>query len=336
MFKFYKLLFFSSMIIGTLISISSNSWMGMWMGLEINLLSIIPLMNNNKNALSVEASLKYFITQAIASTLILFSVIMMSQSFDIIWTESSYNLIFNSALLTKMGSAPFHFWFPEVMEGLDWFNCLILLTWQKIAPMVLITYNLNMPTFFSVVIILSMLVSGIMGLNQISLRKILAFSSINHIAWMLASMFNTETTWTLYFLMYSIITLNIIVIFKMFNIFYVKQIFMPLKKNIFIKIFFVMNFLSLGGLPPFLGFFPKWITIQGLVEKNFILLAFLMVILTLLTLFYYMRLIFSTLMINTLESNYNLEIKNDTFLIFSTNFLSLIGLIFSTMMFNFL
>nr|YP_010121890.1 NADH dehydrogenase subunit 2 [Necrodes littoralis]QRF92663.1 NADH dehydrogenase subunit 2 [Necrodes littoralis] len=335
MFKFYKLLFFSTMIIGTLISISSNSWMGMWMGLEINLLSIIPLMNNNKNALSVEASLKYFITQAIASTIILFSIIMMSLSFDIKWIESSYSLIFNSALLTKMGSAPFHFWFPEVMEGLNWFNCLILLTWQKIAPMVLITYNFNMPLFFSTIIILSMLVSGIMGLNQISLRKILAFSSINHIAWMLASMFSMETTWLLYFLIYTIISINIVVIFKILNIFYISQIFLALKKNILIKIFFMMNFLSLGGLPPFLGFFPKWITIQGLIESKFYLLAFLMVILTLLTLYYYMRLIFSTLMINTLETNYHLSIKNNYFVIFLTNFISIIGLVFCTMMFNF-
>nr|YP_010692639.1 NADH dehydrogenase subunit 2 [Necrodes nigricornis]WBV80463.1 NADH dehydrogenase subunit 2 [Necrodes nigricornis] len=334
MFKFYKLLFFSTMIIGTLVSISSNSWMGMWMGLEINLLSIIPLMNNNKNALSVEASLKYFITQAIASTIILFSIIMMSLSFDIKWIESSYSLIFNSALLTKMGSAPFHFWFPEVMEGLNWFNCLILLTWQKIAPMVLITYNFNMPLFFSTIIILSMLVSGIMGLNQVSLRKILAFSSINHIAWMLASMFSMETTWLLYFLVYTVISINIILIFKILNVFYISQIFMALKKNILIKIFFMMNFLSLGGLPPFLGFFPKWIAIQGLIESKFFLLAFLMVILTLLTLYYYMRIIFSTLMINTLEINYCLDSKNNYFWIFLSNFISLIGLVFCTMMFN--
>nr|YP_010294897.1 NADH dehydrogenase subunit 2 [Oiceoptoma thoracicum]UMO90835.1 NADH dehydrogenase subunit 2 [Oiceoptoma thoracicum] len=334
MFKFYKLLFFMTMIIGTLISISSNSWMGMWMGLEINLLSIIPLMNNNENALSVEASLKYFITQAIASTIILFSIIMMSLSFDVKFIESSFILMFNSALLTKMGSAPFHFWFPEVMEGLNWFNCLIMLTWQKIAPMVLITYNFNFPLFFSMIIIFGMLISGIMGLNQVSLRKILAYSSINHIAWMLASMFAIETTWMFYFLIYSIISINIILVFKILNIFYVSQIFMALKQKTLTKIFFVMNFLSLGGLPPFLGFFPKWITILGLVENKFYFLSFMMMILTLLTLFYYMRLIFSSLMMNTSELNFSLEIKTNRFWIFTANLISLISLVFCTLMFN--
>nr|YP_006576030.1 NADH dehydrogenase subunit 2 [Necrophila americana]ACZ58557.1 NADH dehydrogenase subunit 2 [Necrophila americana] len=335
MFKLYKLLFFTTMIIGTLVSISSNSWMGMWMGLEINLLSIIPLMNNNENALSVEASLKYFITQAIASTIILFSIIMMSFSFDIKFIESSCILIFNSALLTKMGSAPFHFWFPEVMEGLNWFNCLILLTWQKIAPMVLITYNFNFPLFFSMIIIFSMLISGIMGLNQISLRKILAYSSINHIAWMLASMFTMESTWMFYFSVYTIISINIVLIFKILNIYYVSQIFMAMKQETLTKFFFILNFLSLGGLPPFLGFFPKWITIQGLIENKFYFLSFLMVILTLLTLFYYMRLIFSALMLNSSELNFTLEFSSNRFWIFTYNSISLVGLVFCTLMFNF-
>nr|QNP10058.1 NADH dehydrogenase subunit 2 [Ochthebius peisonis] len=333
MFNLYKLLFTISLMIGTLISISSYSWMGMWMGLEINLLSIIPLFSNSKNMLSNEASLKYFITQALASTIMLFSIIMISSNLFESW-NNNFNLIFNSSMLTKMGAAPFHFWFPEVMEGLNWNNCLMLLTWQKIAPMILLTYSNNMMFFFFIIIV-SMMISGIMGLNQTSLRKILAFSSINHIGWMISSMIFMETIWIIYFIVYSIISINIILIFKEFKIFYLKQLFNSMNKNSMIKMFFIMNFLSLGGLPPFLGFMPKWLTIQTLIENNLFLMTFMMVILTLITLYFYMRITFSTLMINMNEMNYFNYQKNNYWFTMIFNFLSLNGLLILTLIFNF-
>nr|YP_009995415.1 NADH dehydrogenase subunit 2 [Ochthebius magnannulatus]QNP09831.1 NADH dehydrogenase subunit 2 [Ochthebius magnannulatus] len=333
MMNFYKILFFNSLIIGSLITISSYSWLGMWMGLEINLLSIIPLFSNYKNMMNNEATLKYFLTQVMASTIMLFSIIILSSNILKNW-ENNLNLIFNSSMLTKMGAAPFHFWFPEVMEGLNWNNCLLLLTWQKIAPMILIMYN-NMTMFFSMIILFSMMISGILGINQTSLRKILAYSSINHIGWMISSLMFLESIWMVYFIVYSIISLNIILMFKKFNIFYLKQIFLMLNNNSTIKMFFIFNFLSLGGLPPFLGFMPKWLTIQLLVENNMILISTIMVILTLMTLYFYTRMTFSTLMINMNEMNCYKNFKNKEWLILTFNFLSLLGLLFVTLMFNY-
>nr|YP_009995467.1 NADH dehydrogenase subunit 2 [Ochthebius scopuli]QNP09922.1 NADH dehydrogenase subunit 2 [Ochthebius scopuli] len=333
MIKMYKLLFTTTMMIGTFITISSYSWLGMWMGLEINLLSIIPLFSNSKNMMNNEASLKYFITQTMASTIMLFSIIIMSSNLLENW-ENNFNMIFNSSMLTKMGAAPFHFWMPEVMEGLNWSNCLLLLTWQKIAPMVLIMYN-NMSMFFSLIIIFSMLISGIMGINQISLRKILAYSSINHIGWMISSLLFLESIWMIYFIVYSIVSINIILLFKKFNIFYLKQTFMMLNNNYSVKLFFMLNFLSLGGLPPFMGFMPKWLTIQLLIENNLLLITIFMVVMTLMTLYFYMRITFSTLMINMNELNYQFKIKTNMWIIMTINFLSLSGLMFVTLIFNF-
>nr|QNP09844.1 NADH dehydrogenase subunit 2 [Ochthebius sp. IBE<ESP> AN164] len=333
MFYSYKLLFMISMMIGTLITISSYSWLGMWMGLEINLLSIIPLFSNSKNMMNNEAAMKYFITQALASTIMLFSIIILSSNILDNW-ENNFNMIFNSSMLTKMGAAPFHFWLPEVMEGLNWSNCMLLLTWQKIAPMILIMYN-NMSMFFSLIIIFSMIISGIMGMNQISLRKVLAYSSINHIGWMISSMLFMESIWIIYFIVYSIISINIILIFKKFNIFFLKQMFIILNNNYSVKLFFIMNFLSLGGLPPFLGFLPKWLTIQLLIENNLIMITIFMVIMTLMTLYFYMRMTFSTLMINMNELNYFFKNKMNAWIILTMNFLSLFGLLFITLIFNF-
>nr|YP_010305207.1 NADH dehydrogenase subunit 2 [Philonthus spinipes]ULT46824.1 NADH dehydrogenase subunit 2 [Philonthus spinipes] len=335
--KLYKILFFVSMMIGTLISISSMSWMGMWMGLEINLLSIIPLMNSNKNLFASEASLKYFITQALASTILLFSIILSLNYTSILihnMPNEGVNLIFNSALLTKMGAAPFHFWFPEIIDGLSWLNCLIMLSWQKIAPMVILMFNINYPLFFMMIIIMCMLISGTLGFNQTSIRKIMAYSSINHIGWLLASMFTIESIWLIYFLTYTIILINIIMIFNLLNIFYFKQLIIAMNNNIEIKFFFVMNFLSLGGLPPFLGFMPKWLTIETLIESKFIILTLIMVILTLLTLYLYVRLMFSTLTINLNEINFIPNLNSNQFMIFLSNFISISGLLSCSILFN--
>nr|AOY39112.1 NADH dehydrogenase subunit 2 [Chelonarium sp. BMNH 840450] len=290
------MMFISSMIAGTVIASSSNTWMGMWIGLEINLLSIIPILTSINNSLSSEAAMKYFIIQAMASTALLMSMILMFKNLIISSHEmkSSIMMILNSSVLTKMGAAPFHFWFPEVMEGLNWLNCLIMLTWQKIAPMIIMSYNCKMTTFMVTIIISCMLISGIIGINQTSLRKILAFSSINHIGWMISSMMFTEKTWFFYFIIYSIITINIIVQLKNTNSFFINQM-MSNKMNQTQKTMFLMNFMSLGGLPPFLGFFPKWLVIQMMVENNLISISIIMVMLTLMTLFFYMRMTFSSM-----------------------------------------
>nr|AML26819.1 NADH dehydrogenase subunit 2 [Erotylidae sp. BMNH 1274780] len=333
MIKMYKLLFSLTLMIGTMISISSYSWMGMWMGLEINLLSIIPLMSNKFNLYSSETSIKYFIVQAIASTTLMFSIIFMSLDSMIFLNNLKLNMImiFNFSLLLKMGAAPLHFWFPEVMEGLNWVNSFILLTWQKIAPMLLIIINNN--TLFSIIIIFSMLVSGLIGLNQISLRKILAYSSINHISWMLSTLMFLKSLWLIYFLIYTLISLNLIVIFNKFKIYFFKQVFNMIN-NPNLKLFFILNFFSLGGLPPFLGFFPKWLVIQNMIINNYLFISLIMVILTLLTLYFYMRMTFSSLMFEISTLNFSILNIKKLNLIMMFNFIMLLSLILSTLIIN--
>nr|APX40031.1 NADH dehydrogenase subunit 2 [Longitarsus nigrofasciatus] len=329
------MLFFKTLIIGTLISISSYNWFMMWIGLEINLMSIIPLFKSQTNSFPTEATLKYFITQALASTIILFSMISSMNLTEFFFNYNySLMMILNSALLTKLGAAPFHFWFPEVMEGLNWLNSLMLLTWQKLAPMILLMYNLNMTIFFSMIIILSSIISGIYGINQVSLRKILSYSSINHIAWMLASMLNMKNIWLIYFSIYSIISINIILIFYYFNIFFISQLFLFLNKNKMIKLLFIFNFYSLGGLPPFLGFFPKWLVINNLTENNFYSMSMILILSTLITLFYYIRLTLPSLTLNYEEFFIYNQNKNK-FKIIIFNMISIFSLFMCSSIFSY-
>nr|AUJ22841.1 NADH dehydrogenase subunit 2 [Ignelater luminosus] len=326
------------MFSSTLISISSYSWLGMWLGLEINLLSIMPLMQNTKSILSSESAIKYFIVQAIASTIIMASMISLmtkTQMTSNINIQSTILLMMNSALLTKMGTAPFHFWFPEVMEGLDWMNCLLILTWQKIAPMVLLMYNMNFNLFMVTMIVSSMVISGIMGVNQVSLRKILAYSSINHMGWMLSTMMVMETIWIYYFLIYTIVTINLVMIMNKNKIFFLNQLYQSMNENPMTKVWFITNFLSLSGIPPFLGFLPKWLTIQVLVMNGMIILPIVMIVFTLITIFMYMRITLSTILMNINEQNWlKSHSKFNSMALSIINFIAISSLIMITILFN--
>nr|YP_010472645.1 NADH dehydrogenase subunit 2 [Galerita orientalis]UVH65768.1 NADH dehydrogenase subunit 2 [Galerita orientalis] len=341
MMNTYKLIFILTLFMGTMISISSSTWLGTWMGLEINLLSFIPMLKSKNNPYSSESSIKYFLIQAFASTIFLFSILMILMTKNLISEIIHINkfliMMINSSLFLKMGAAPFHFWFPEIIEGMNWLNCFILLTWQKIAPLMLISYTINNSNYIIFIIMMSTMIGSIGGLNQTSLRKIMAYSSINHLGWMISTFLFNEMIWILYFSIYSFISLTLIFMFNTFKIFYLKQMYIFLNKNLLIKFSLMLNFLSLGGLPPFLGFLPKWMIIQFL-SNNFMYLLTFMIMMTLITLFFYLRISYTSLIISHNELNFNImeNMKNKinlTMMILS--FISINGMLMCTILFNF-
>nr|ARH54143.1 NADH dehydrogenase subunit 2 [Bromius obscurus] len=296
-------MFFFSMMSGTLITLSSYSWMSMWIGLEINLLSIIPLMKNNNNKFSTEAAFKYFITQSMASTLFLFSMIMNINLTEQINSFSSQilSIVFYTSIFIKVGAAPYHAWFPEVLEGLSWMNCLLMLTWQKIAPLVILLQNFKPSLYMTSIICISAFVGSIVGLNQTSMRKIMGYSSINHIAWMLSSMFTQKMIWVIYFTIYTAISIIIVLTFKIMKTMFLHQMTM-IKSNKTMNIIFMLNFLSLGGLPPFLGFLPKWLTINFLINNENMFLSLILIMTAMISLFIYSRIMFSSILMSSEES----------------------------------
>nr|YP_009484274.1 NADH dehydrogenase subunit 2 [Paratoxodera polyacantha]AVQ55065.1 NADH dehydrogenase subunit 2 [Paratoxodera polyacantha] len=299
-----KILFLMTLISGTLISLSANSWLGAWMGLEINLLSFIPLLSTNKNMYSTEASLKYFLIQAIATSSILFMILVKINMQELFYftSNNSWNNIIILPFFLKMAVAPFHWWLPSVVEGLTWSNCYIILSIQKIAPFVMISYLVYNNFFIQMTIMLSALIGAIGGLNQISLRKILAFSSINHIGWMLMTMVMGANLWILYFAIYMINVSVVILMTGMLNISFITQMFNSFNNKKLVKFTLLTSMLSLGGLPPFLGFFPKWIAINFMMQNLFMFSCFILIMSSLLTLYYYMRLMYATLMITNSEN----------------------------------
>nr|YP_010852847.1 NADH dehydrogenase subunit 2 [Symbrenthia lilaea]WGL40266.1 NADH dehydrogenase subunit 2 [Symbrenthia lilaea]WGN99216.1 NADH dehydrogenase subunit 2 [Symbrenthia lilaea]WKR35334.1 NADH dehydrogenase subunit 2 [Symbrenthia lilaea] len=328
-----KMFFLFIMFFSTLISISSNSWLGCWIGLEINLLSFIPLMSNPNNLLNSEASLKYFLTQSIASINFLFSILLCLILFKNFFINNLFSILINSSLLMKMGSTPFHFWFPNIMEGLSWLNCFILMTWQKISPMILISYYMNFYLMFFMMII-NVMIGTISSFNQSSLRKLMAFSSINNLGWMLAALSISENLWLTYFLFYSFLISIMCFLFYTLNIYYINQLF-NYNLNFFIKISIMINFLSLGGLPPFLGFFPKWLIINFLLFNNLFIILFFFFLSSLIMLFIYIRIIYFSFMFYSIKLKWNKIFIKNNYLNFINiiSFFSLLGMLLSTLFF---
>nr|QYK91719.1 NADH dehydrogenase subunit 2 [Lymantria sinica] len=328
-----KMFFFFMLIFSTFIAISSNSWFGCWIGLEINLLSFIPLISNTNNLLSTEAALKYFLTQAIASINFLFSILMKMSFMNNFETNFILSIMINSTMLMKMGSTPFHFWFPNIVEGLSWFNNFILMSWQKITPMIILSYYIN-KNFIIIVVMMNVVIGALGGLNQTSLRKLMAFSSINNLGWMLMSIMISENLWLFFFIIYSFMISIMCLLFNLMNLFFINQLFISNMKPM-IKINLLINFLSLGGLPPFIGFFPKWIIINFLINNHFYLLTLIMIIMSLIVLFYYIKITYSSLMFNYFKMKwFKIFIKiNKIYIINMLSFFSISSMIISTFFF---
>nr|AIQ80226.1 NADH dehydrogenase subunit 2 [Dendrolimus spectabilis] len=332
-FNSNKMFFMFILIFSTFISISSNSWFGCWIGLEINLLSFIPLISNSNNLLMSEASLKYFLTQSIASINFLFSILMkmiLLKNFDL---NNFLSIMINSSLLMKMGSAPFHFWFPNIVEGLSWFNNFILMSWQKITPMILLSYYMN-NNFLLIMMMANIMIGAISGLNQTSLRKLMTYSSINNLGWMIFAIMISENLWIFYFTTYSFLISIMIFMFYNLNMFFINQLFINNMKSM-IKINLFINFLSLGGLPPFIGFLPKWIIINFLINNKMFLLSFIFIMMSLIMLFFYIRIIYSSLMFNYIKMKWFKTYFKNNFLLFTNfmSFMSISGIILSTFLF---
>nr|AUW38576.1 NADH dehydrogenase subunit 2 [Chrysocoris stollii] len=276
-----KTLFVAITGYGTMMTISSSNWISMWMGLEMNMMGFIPLISN-KNKTSSEAMMIYLLTQSVSSVMLMFAITISNLTMN-----SVFNYLIMMSLLIKLGAAPFHMWLPEIMTKMSWNMNMILMTWQKIAPMMMMN-NLNINNkILYMSVIMSVIVGALGGLNQMSLRKIMGYSSINHLGWML-SLTKTKNNWTIYLIIYSMMTISVCWMFKQYNIIHINQV-NNLNMTMTEKLNYITMMLSLGGLPPFLGFLPKWMVIQTMMNNNLLLMLMLMMLCSLISLFYYMR-----------------------------------------------
>nr|ABP87595.1 NADH dehydrogenase subunit 2 [Anolis pulchellus] len=311
----------SSLATGTIITMTSFHWLMAWVGLELNTLAIIPIISTLHHPRATEAATKYFLTQAAASAMILFSSMTNAWhtgTWDI--TQMYYtpsNIILTMALAMKLGLAPMHFWLPEVLQGSTLITAFIISTWQKLAPMSLVYLTINNlpPMILLTLGIISSTMGGWAGLNQTQTRKIMAYSSIAHLGWM-ASIASIMT---------NIMIMNLMIYLMMtaalfFSLIYsksktIKDTTSTWTMSPTLTVTMMLTLLSLGGLPPLTGFLPKWLILEELITQNLTPLATALAMSALLSLFFYLRLAYTTTLTlspNTLQMKFKWRFKPTT------------------------
>nr|APH08745.1 NADH dehydrogenase subunit 2 [Glyphostoma sp. JEU-2016] len=300
----FSYMFLCTMGVGTLFSISSVHWLAVWAGLEINLIGFLPMLIYQKSTSESESAVKYFIVQALGSSFLIFgSLLSFGPSFT--WDlYSSYRFeilgfcVLLSGLSIKLGVFPFHYWLPSVMAGLPWFSCLLLATWQKLAPLFLLVSLFELSESYMLILMFCLISSGCVitggvgGMNQTQIRALLAYSSIAHLGWMVFSAVHGEWLVKVYLVVYILVSLSLFSSLWASDSGSMKSISNLKGSNIY-QMSIMVLLLSLAGLPPLFGFIPKWLVILVSAKGALMPIIFLLIMGSLVSLFYYLSLFFS-------------------------------------------
>nr|AAL18776.1 NADH dehydrogenase subunit 2 [Thamnophis saurita] len=291
----------TSIILSTSMITSTTHWLMTWTCLEINTLSMTPMISKPNHPRATEAATKYYLTQTIASTTMLFSATMNAlntSNWEMHLTTEPMTTIITLALMMKMAAAPFHFWLPEVSQGATTMTSLTILTWQKIAPLTILL-NTNNKINTSIILLsatLSIIIGGLGSLNQTQLRKLMAFSSIAHTGWILATLKMAPNISLLTFMVYIMTTTPIFLTMNTTSSTTMKDIGTAWPSSPTLMLLLSTTILSMGGLPPMTGFMPKWLILNKMIYTNMTIEATLMTLTSLLSLYVYMRLMYMSAM----------------------------------------
>nr|AAT09540.1 NADH dehydrogenase subunit 2 [Plestiodon brevirostris] len=290
----------SSLALGTIITMSSYHWLLAWIGLELNTLAIIPIIAKQHHPRATEATTKYFLTQAAASATVLFSSTINA------WSTGAWDIsqltsppactLLTMALAMKLGLAPLHFWLPEVLQGTPLKTALVIVTWQKLAPLALLymTQNSLCTTTLLTMGLLSTLTGGWGGLNQTQTRKIMAYSSIAHLGWMAAILTLATNVMLLNLALYILMTTSIFLLLMSSSTKTIQDLTTMWAVSPTMSALMLILLMSLAGLPPFTGFMPKWLILQELTTHSLCMAATMMALSALLSLFFYLRLSYTS------------------------------------------
>nr|ATG83377.1 NADH dehydrogenase subunit 2 [Cnemaspis sp. 10 IA-2017]QDP16536.1 NADH dehydrogenase subunit 2 [Cnemaspis hitihami]QDP16537.1 NADH dehydrogenase subunit 2 [Cnemaspis hitihami]QDP16538.1 NADH dehydrogenase subunit 2 [Cnemaspis hitihami] len=293
-------LFLTSLTTSTMIVMLSHHWLLAWLALELNTLSILPMIIKQHHPRATEAATKYFLTQATAAALILFTSTVNA------WQTGQWNIIISNttltttmitiALMLKLGLAPIHFWYPEVMQGSTLLTALLISTWQKIAPLTLLYMTMPaLPTNMTLLIgMTSALIGGWAGLNQTQTRKIMAFSSIAHMGWLITIITMNPNLTTLTYLMYVTMTSSLFISLNINTTNSIANLSTVWSNSPTLLTTMMLTLMALGGLPPLSGFMPKWLILKELTEANLFMLSTIMAMASLPSLFFYIRMAYTT------------------------------------------
>nr|QPM99863.1 NADH dehydrogenase subunit 2 [Haemaphysalis hystricis] len=293
---FFKKLMKWMIMLTIIISISSNNWFIFWIMMEMNMMMFIPIMKGNKKE-NCNSMITYFIMQSFSSIMFFMGSCMTMMNLILI-----NEMLINISLMIKLAMIPFHFWLISISETLEYDSFMIILTIQKMIPLFILSNVKSDISFY--ISLMSILCSSFMIYNLKLFKKILVFSSISHLSWMIISMYSSSNFWISYMLIYFIMILSIIKLMKYNKMNSIENL-VNIKMLNSEKMSIIMMLMSLGGMPPFMGFLIKFIAITFIIKYSTITMIIL-ILSSLVNIFIYMRMITPAL-INFSKLNINLN-----------------------------
>jgi len=316
-------------ILGMMVMVSGHSLLTLYLGLEIMSLSLYALIATARDrASAIEAALKYFVLGAIASGLLLYGMSMIygiSGSLDISQISSfasastlgsQQTLILNFGLVFlvigiafKLGAVPFHMWVPDVYQGSPTSVTMFLSTVPKIAAIALLIRLLidglgelqhYWADLFMILAVLSIAIGSLVALTQTNIKRMLAYSTISHIGFVLLGFvtgvvdgYGAAVFYVLAYILMSLAAFGSIIVLNKKG-FEADQIsdFQGLSKHSpWFALIMLVVMLSMAGVPPFIGFYSKLFILQQVVAEGYVILAITAVIFAVISAYYYLQII---------------------------------------------
>ena len=329
--EYYSLVLFATL--GMMVMISANHLVTVYIGLELLSLSLYALVAMNRDSVpATEAAMKFFVLGALASGLLLYGMSMIygaTGTLEIttiaerLYTGQAdksilvFGLVFLvSGLAFKLGVVPFHMWIPDVYHGAPTAVTLFIATAPKLAAFAMVIRLLvnglivlaqDWQTMLILLSVLSMAIGNIAAIAQTNLKRMLAYSAISHMGFMLLGMvtgvvggdarfalnaYSSSMFYVITYVLTSAGTFGMILLlargglesdeledFKGLN-----------KRSPWFAAVMMMMF-SMAGVPFFVGFFAKFSVLQAVVAAGYLWLAIVAVLFSLIGCFYYLRVV---------------------------------------------
>ena len=291
MFNFYFLL-----LVSIIISIRFNSRFIIWLRLEINMLRFLPIISSGLN-IELENSVKYFLIQRWASIIFLISYFFCS------YFINSIRILLILSIFIKLGISPFHTWFISILKTCSLYILMLLSSLQKIIPLIILNNVFFFFRIFYFCIIITIIFLVIILSSVININKLLALSSLGNILWLISSNLLSLKLMILFLTIYVFLLMGI---YLFYNSFYYNLFIQINRINFFDKIIIVLLFISLGGMPPLLGFLRKFLILKIIFIYENLILFLIIIFSSLVLLYHYMsRIYFFITFIPSLKTNFS-------------------------------
>ena len=348
-------------LLGMMIMISANSMLTMYLGLETLSLSLYTLVAfERKSSKAAEAAMKYFVLGAIASGALLYGIswvygITGSLQFDQIAAAiaadpglNSMPLWFGLAFMVvgiafKFGAVPFHMWLPDVYEGARSPVTLYIASAPKFAALALVIRILVdgfgelhdiWQGMIMVVAVLSLVIGNVVAIAQSNIKRMLGYSAIAHVGFILISVFaGTEQGYaaalfyTLTYVVMALAAFGMIILLsrKGFEAEDIADFKGLNARSPWFALMMLFVMFGMAGVPPWVGFFAKLGAINAVLDAGFPGLAVLMVVASVIGAYYYLRVIWY-MYFDSAEDKSVFQASLDTRLVLSLNGIAILAL----------